>query len=215
MKGRIIVIGATVLTLFSLLFSSPASATDDPPAEEVLVDILAAHGSGCPPGTVFVHMWPDNLTFTVVYSEYVARIGPGAPLLDFRKSCQLSVRVHVPDGYTYALYRTGHSGFGDLAEGATGTQRASYYFQGSPNTNTRTHAFAGPLNDHWYNTDESDLAVLEWHPCGELRNLNINTELRVNAGTSSPDKVSFMTMDSTDGDISTVYHLAWKECPES
>ncbi|NUS76107.1 MAG: DUF4360 domain-containing protein, partial [Streptomyces sp.] len=28
------------------------------------------------------------------------------------------------------------------------------------------------------------------------------------------NKVSFMTMDSTDGDISTVYHLAWKECPE-
>jgi hypothetical protein len=22
-----------------------------------------------------------------------------------------------------------------------------------------------------------------------------------------------MTMDSTDGDISTVYHLAWKDCP--
>jgi hypothetical protein len=35
----------------------------------------------------------------------------------------------------------------------------------------------------------------------------------VNAGTSSPSKVSFMTMDSTDGDISTVYHMAWKECP--
>jgi hypothetical protein len=24
-----------------------------------------------------------------------------------------------------------------------------------------------------------------------------------------------MTMDSTDGDISTIYHLAWKECPAS
>ncbi|MFF3149437.1 DUF4360 domain-containing protein, partial [Streptomyces sp. NPDC057927] len=23
------------------------------------------------------------------------------------------------------------------------------------------------------------------------------------------------TMDSTDGDISTIYHLAWKECPAS
>ena len=46
------------------------------------------------------------------------------------------------------------------------------------------------------------------------RNFNINTELRVTAG-SDPSKVSFMTMDSTDGDISTVYHLAWKECPDN
>jgi hypothetical protein len=24
-----------------------------------------------------------------------------------------------------------------------------------------------------------------------------------------------MTMDSTDGALSTVYHMAWKECPAS
>ena len=45
------------------------------------------------------------------------------------------------------------------------------------------------------------------------RNFNINTELRVNRGSSSASSTSFMTMDSTDGDISTIYHLAWQECP--
>ncbi len=29
----------------------------------------------------------------------------------------------------------------------------------------------------------------------------------------NPAKKSFMTMDSTDGGISTEYHFAWKRCP--
>ncbi|MDH6222022.1 hypothetical protein M2283_009369 [Streptomyces pseudovenezuelae] len=35
------------------------------------------------------------------------------------------------------------------------------------------------------------------------------------AGSMNSGKVSFMTMDSTDGDISTVYHMAWQQCPQS
>ncbi|BBJ44582.1 hypothetical protein SSPO_073000 [Streptomyces antimycoticus] len=49
-------------------------------------------------------------------------------------------------------------------------------------------------------------------PCGQDRNFNVNTELRVSAGTSSSGSTSFMAMDSTDGGVSTIYHLAWKEC---
>ena len=104
-------------------------------------------------------------------------------------------------------------GYASLQRGASSTEKASYYFQGSPNTASRTHTFRGPYEDDWQATDDSDWAQLVWAPCGVQRNFHINTELRVNAGTSSPGATSYMTMDSTDGDISTVYHLAWKECP--
>jgi hypothetical protein len=51
-------------------------------------------------------------------------------------------------------------------------------------------------------------------PCGEQRLFNINTELRVSAGTSDPTKTtSFISMDSTDGSVETTYHFAWKTCP--
>ncbi|MYY10947.1 DUF4360 domain-containing protein [Streptomyces sp. SID4919] len=52
-----------------------------------------------------------------------------------------------------------------------------------------------------------------WAPCGVKRNLNINTELRVSAGTSDRTRTSFMTVDSTDGSVNTIYHLAWQQCP--
>ncbi|BCK68336.1 hypothetical protein Srufu_022890 [Streptomyces libani subsp. rufus] len=51
-------------------------------------------------------------------------------------------------------------------------------------------------------------------PCGEERYFNINTEMRVDAKSADPKSTSYMAMDSTDGSINTLYHFAWKQCPE-
>ncbi|MFG2315506.1 DUF4360 domain-containing protein [Streptomyces tendae] len=188
---------------------------EDPPPDKIVIKVATVNGSGCPQGTAAVAVSEDNTAFTVTYSDYLAQAGGGSAPTDFRKNCQLNLLVHVPQGFTYAVAGADYRGFAALQSGAKGTQRASYYFQGSPNTEYRTHPFGGPYNDNWQATDSTDWAQLVWAPCGVQRNFNINTELRVSTGTSDPDRVSFMTMDSTDGDISTVYHLAWKECPES
>ncbi|SDO19511.1 protein of unknown function [Streptomyces sp. cf386] len=192
---------------------SPSGAFDDPPPDKIVIKVATVNGSGCPQGTTAVAVSEDNTAFTVTYSDYLAQVGGNSDPTAFRKNCQLSLIVHVPGGFTYAIASADYRGFAALQPGSSAIQRASYYFQGSPNTQFRNHPFSGPLNDNWQATDETDWAQLVWAPCGVQRNFNINTELRVNAGTSSPDKVSFMTMDSTDGDISTIYHIAWKECP--
>ncbi|MEU3945263.1 DUF4360 domain-containing protein [Streptomyces sp. NPDC029526] len=192
---------------------SAGSSFEDPPPDRIVIKVATVNGSGCPAGTAAVAVSADNTAFTVTYSDYLAQVGGNSGPTDFRKNCQLSLLVHVPQGFTYAVASADYRGFASLQSGAKGTQRASYYFQGSPNTEYRTHHYAGPYNDNWQATDTTDWAQLVWAPCGVQRNFNINTELRLSAGTSSPHKVSFMTMDSTDGDISTIYHLAWKQCP--
>ncbi|MEV5382634.1 DUF4360 domain-containing protein [Streptomyces sp. NPDC052721] len=216
MAGGVLLSGAVAALLTTALTAqSPSSVFDDPPPDKIVIDVATVNGSGCPAGTAAVAVSPDNTAFTVTYSAYLAQAGGNSDPTAFRKNCQLNLVVHVPQGFTYAIASADYRGFASLQRGATGTQKASYYFQGSSNTVPRTHPFSGPYNDDWQATDSTDWAQLVWAPCGVLRNFNINTELRVNAGTATPDKVSFMTMDSTDGDISTVYHLAWKECPTS
>ncbi|MFJ3230007.1 DUF4360 domain-containing protein [Streptomyces sp. NPDC086787] len=188
---------------------------DNPPPDRIVIDVATVNGSGCPQGTAAVAVSPDNTAFTVTYSDYLAQVGGNSDPTAFRKNCQLNLIVHVPQGYTYAVASVDYRGFASLQRGASAMQRASYYFQGSPSTAFRNHPVNGPYNDDWQATDSTDWDQLVWAPCGVLRNFNINTELRVNAGSSSPSKVSFMTMDSTDGEISTVYHFAWKVCPTS
>ncbi|NNJ03201.1 DUF4360 domain-containing protein [Streptomyces sp. PKU-MA01144] len=190
-----------------------ANAAIVAPPDKIVIEIATVNGSGCKPGTAAVAVSPDNTAFTVTYSEYLARVGGGASPIDFRKNCQLNLIVHVPQGFTYAVASADYRGYASLQRGATAMQKASYYFQGSPDTAAREHPYNGPYDDNWQATDTTEWGQLVWAPCGVKRNFNINTELRVSAGTSDPSKTSFMTMDSTDGEINTIYRLAWKECP--
>ncbi|MFJ1971089.1 DUF4360 domain-containing protein [Streptomyces sp. NPDC087903] len=216
MTGGLLLSGAIAALLTTALPAhDPSGGFEDPPPDKIVIKVATVNGSGCPQGTAAIAVSQDNTAFTVTYSDYLAQAGGDSAPTAFRKNCQLNLLVHVPAGFTYAIASADYRGFAALQPGANGTQRASYYFQGSPNTAAKTHPFNGPYNDNWQATDTTDWAQLVWAPCGVQRNFNINTELRVTAGSQSPGKVSFMTMDSTDGDISTVYHLAWQECPDS
>jgi hypothetical protein len=207
--------GAAAAILGSLLAIQPASAHHSAPPDKITIDIATVNGSGCRPGTAAVAVSEDNTAFTVTYSEYLAMVGVGSKPTDARKNCQLNLIVNVPQGFTYAIASADYRGYASLQPGATGVQKASYYFQGSPDTASRTHTFRGGLDDNWQATDATDWGQMVWAPCGVKRNFNINTEIRVSAGTSNPrTTTSYMTMDSTDGDINTVYRLAWKDCDE-
>ena len=214
MRFPLLVSGAVAALFASALpaQAGPGSIVDPPP-DRIVIDIATVNGSGCPLGTAAIAVSEDNTAFTVTYSEYLAQVGGGSSPTAARTYCQLNLLGHEPQGFTYAIASADYRGYASLQRGASSTEKASYYFQGSPNTASRTHTFRGPYEDNWQATDDTDWAQLVWAPCGVQRNFNINTELRVNAGTSSPGATSYMTMDSTDGDISTVYHLAWKECP--
>jgi len=209
--------GGAIASIVASTLAGPSAISpvlDHPPADKIVIDLVTVNGSGCPEGTAAVAVSPDNTAFTVTYSAYLAQVGVGALPTDWRKNCQLNLIVHVPAGFTYAIASTDYRGFASLQNGASGVEKAGYYFQGSPVTNYATHTFAGNYADDWSATDVNQVAELVWAPCGALRNFNINTELRVNAGTSNvKTATSFMTMDSTDTAFATTYHFAWQQCP--
>ncbi|WP_158887076.1 DUF4360 domain-containing protein [Amycolatopsis anabasis] len=208
-------IAAAGLALSTLTAPAASSWPADPPPDKIVIDVVTVNGSGCRPGTAAVAVSSDNTSFTVTYSEFLAQVGVGAKPTDFRKNCQLNLRTHVPQGFTYAIAQADYRGFASLQKGATALERANYYFSGMSPTAYISHPLKGPFADDWQNTDKTDIAQVIWKPCGEERNFNINTELRVDAGTSDPKKTtSFITMDSTDGNIRTTYHFAWKKCPK-
>lgn len=210
-------LGATVVTLAATALAPSAGAATllaPGPTDKVTIDLVSVNGSGCRPGSAAIAVAPDNTAFTVTYSEYLAQVGKGALPTDLRKNCQLALRVNVPQGFTYAVGKVDYRGFASLERGALGSQNAGYYFQGMSKTVSRNHKFRGPTKDNWQATDTVPLGSLQYKQCGEERNFNINTELRVDGGTSdTAATTSFMTMDSTDGSLNSTYHFAWKKCP--
>src|SRR3954453_14078820 len=86
------------------------AAVAEPPAGHITVDVVTVNGSGCPQGTATVTEKSDNTGFIVKYRDYVAEAGAGAGATDFRKNCQLSLLVHVPQGFTYAIAEADYAG---------------------------------------------------------------------------------------------------------
>ena len=70
----------------SLFGSSAFGASPPPPPDRIVIDSVAANGTGCPPGTASVAVSPDNTAFTVTYSNYLAQVWPGSAPTDFRKN---------------------------------------------------------------------------------------------------------------------------------
>jgi hypothetical protein len=203
-------------TVLALLLSGPAYAGGSnagtrtaPPRERITVEVVTVNGSGCPAGTADVSVNPDNTGFRVTYDDFSAQAGGGNPPTETRKNCQVNIRFKVPNGYVFAIAKADYRGTARLADGATGLQRSNYYFQGSAQNDYVDHTFAGPLYDDWHTTD---IGPLVFSPCNKHRNLNINTELRVNVGTSDKWRTSSLTMDSSGGKIFTLFEFAWREC---
>jgi hypothetical protein len=181
------------------------------------IEIVSWNGSGCPKDTVAGRLSDDREAFTIAYSEYTVQTGGDSKPTDMLKSCQLGLKVSVPQGFTYAVTQVDYRGYAHLEKGASLVQKGGFHFQGSTDGGTVTNRLprrAGEFyDDNWQHTQDIPVDQLVWRKCGEQPDLNINTELRVDRGSSNPKKVSLAAMDSFDGSIKQTYYLAWKKCP--
>ena len=203
------VIRTALILLLAVPGPAPAEVTA-PPADPVTLRVYTSNGSGCPTGSATVEQSPDNTSFQVTFTSYVAWVGPGARPTDFRKNCQINVLISVPDGYSYAIARVDYHGYAHLDAGASGLLRANFYSAGSATPGVTPHPFTGPHDGAWEATDVTDSAWLIWSPCRSARTVNLNTELRVTtADRSTP---SSMAMHAPNGDARTVYHYTWRRC---
>jgi len=209
---NIIAAAGVALSLFTPV--APAAADpwgDTPPADQIVINVVTVNGTGCKPGTAAVAVASDGKSFTVTYSEYLAGVGPSFKVTEGRRNCQINLKVLTPSGFTYAIASADYRGYGSFAKPATANQLANYYFQGMPETVKQNHNIT-PRQDDWQFGDSVPVEALVYKPCGEIRNLNINTELRVNSTNKKVD--NYVEMDSTDGHIQTEYHFSWLKCPK-
>ncbi|GGQ48503.1 hypothetical protein GCM10010166_15940 [Couchioplanes caeruleus subsp. azureus] len=168
------------------------------------------NGSGCRADTVAVALSSDKAAFTVMYSAYLAQAGSGARNQDQRRTCSLTVRLDVPPTLRYAITAVDYRGFAHLEPGASATLAARYHFQGSGAPAHSVHSFAGGLDDNWQVTDSAGSGIV-FSSCGQGRKVDIDTELRASAHRADAP-ISHITMDSTDSEVASTYHLAYRSC---
>ena len=161
-----VVAGLAAATLTALA-AGPAAAGGGRPVGTIQIKVVNVNGNGCRPGTAAVAVSPDSTAFTVTYSDYTAEVGKGIKEKQAERVCNLKLKVGVPKGYTYAIVGVQYRGFGQMEQGTTAQEHASYKFEGG-NTVSMSHNIVTPLDGDWETTDSSP-SVFE--PCGKQRRL--------------------------------------------
>lgn len=166
-------------------------------------------GTGCPGGSVATTVSPDQKTLSILFDQFVAEAGRSAGKTIDRKSCNIAIPVHVPQGFSVSVISVDYRGYVSVPSGGEARFSAEYFFAGQRGP-VRTEVFRGPADEDYMITDDLIATALVWSPCGANTNIRINASMLAKSNAKRDDVLA--TVDSTDVSTGLIYHLAWRRC---
>ncbi len=176
-------------------------------------------GNGCPNGTMRVAFAPDNLSFSILFDEFVAQV----PDVDRRRRdrmiCDAIIPIEIPANMQMEITRVDFRGFVALPDRGRAVVHSRFNFR-NPRGGGRDgdrinirYNFDGPImEDYIISSDVSSggrPAQTEVSPCGGQARLAVYNEVRINSRSREEASVS---IDSIDGSSNAVYYVNWRSC---
>lgn len=178
-------------------------------AQNLQLGTPAYGGTGCPAGTASVSVSPSNDAVSILFDQYVAEAGRTTARRIDRKSCNITIPVFVPSGYSVAVFAVDYRGYNAVPSGAYSRFDAEYFWAGSRGPRI-SRVFNGPINDIYSLTDNLIATTLVWSPCGASVNLRINSSMMAQSNSRMDQTMS--TVDSADITSGLIYHLQFRRC---
>lgn len=190
----------------------------------VPVGQLSYGGNGCPAGTTQVSFAPDNLSFSILFDNFVAETNPSARQPRDVMRCNLVIPLDIPEGLRARITRVDYRGFVGIPAQGSAKLRSMYSFtmkrRGPRNDPERegeqiflTETFRGPIMEDYFLSSDvmQDQDIVS--PCGGPTRLRINNEIVIQSRDRTQE--SRVTIDSIDGTGNTIYYLNWERCTDT
>jgi len=192
----------SLFILSAVLLSAPAFADD------ISLGVPGYGGTGCPAGTVSATLSPDAKSLSLLFDEYQVAVGGTVGKSFDRKSCNIAIPVHVPQGKSVSILKIDFRGFNHLPNAATSQFNVEYFFAGMRGPAFQRR-FAGPLNEDYLINNELTVQAIVWSGCGVDVNLRTNSSMRVQ---TTANKEALASIDSEDINAGIIYQLQWRDC---
>ena len=177
-------------------------------ADDIALGEPGYGGTGCPDGTASVTLSPDAKSLSILFDEYYVEAGGSTNKSFDRKSCNIAIPVHVPQGLSVSILTIDYRGYNNIPSGGKTTFAVEYFFAGQKGP-TFNKSFNGPLDQDYLITNKLQASALVWSACGADVNLRTNSSIRVQ---TKQNKDALATVDSEDVSAAIVYALQWKQC---
>src|SRR5712675_2385790 len=192
----------SALLLSTLILGAPVFARGD-----ISLGQPGYGGTGCPDGTVSVTLSPDQKSLSLLFDQYQLAVGGETGKSFDRKSCNIAIPVHVPQGLSVSILDIDFRGFNHLPESASSQFNVEYFFAGTRGPKFQ-RGFRGPLDEDYLINNKLTAQTIVWSGCGEDVNLRTNSSMKVN---TVANREAMASIDSEDVQAAIVYQLQWRE----
>jgi hypothetical protein len=177
-------------------------------ADDIALGQPGYGGTGCPDGSVSATLSPDQKSLSLLFDTYQAEAGGDTGKSFDRKSCNVAIPVHVPQGLSVSVLKIDYRGYNNVPKGGSSDFNVEYFFAGAQGPSFKK-TFKGPIDSDYTIPNQLTAQSLVWSACGADVNLRTNTSIRV---TTKGGAQALATVDSEDVNAAIVYGLQWKKC---
>jgi hypothetical protein len=203
----------TTFFLGAIATPVPATGPDHPPWDQVYIKSVNYAGSGCPAGSAAGTLATDGSFLHIAFDSFIASDGPGIPITENRKNCDLAFEIHFPEGWSLTIFDTRYDGYLKLDNAVTANQKSTYRWGGQTGSVTiAPPTWTGPKDLNYVITETLLTGAWIWSTCkGTTANLIINTQVKTD-NTHNPKGSGFITIDSVEQKVVQIYHFHWRRC---
>lgn len=193
----------SILLLSAMMLSAPVFAADG-----ISLGEPGYGGTGCPAGTVSVTLSPDATSLSLLFDQYQVAVGGETHKSFDRKSCNIAIPVHVPQGMSVSILKIDFRGFNHLPQSASSQFNVEYFFAGTRGPSFQ-RKFRGPLDEDYLINNALTVEAIVWSGCGADVNLRTNSSMKVQTVLN---KEAIASIDSEDVNAGIIYQLQWRQC---
>lgn len=193
------------LVSLSLLVGSMGAFAQD----TIQLGYPAYGGNGCPSGTASATLSPDGQSLSIIFDQFLTEAGPASGKTIDRKSCNIAVPVHVPNGFSISVMAVDYRGYVGLPSQASARLSAEYFFAGMQGPRFMKDFIGRTDTDYLFN-NQLGVQAMVWSPCGADVNLRVNAAMQVRNTNRQLDAIA--TVDSADISAGLVYHFQMRRC---
>lgn len=206
LKGKSISKLAQKLALVSTIALTSVAANAD--LNDIQLGEPAYGGTGCPAGSASAVLSPDNKSLSIIFDQFLVEAGGGGRSLE-RKSCNIAIPVHVPQGLSVSVINVDYRGYVSLPPQGQARLTAEYFLAGSIGPRF-DKTFVGRTDTDYNFSNTIGLQAQVWSPCGADTIIRVNAAMLVRTNRYSEQAIA--TVDSADFKTGILYKLQWRRC---
>lgn len=177
-------------------------------ADDISIGVPGYGGNGCPANSASVTLSEDAKSLSIIFDQFIVEAG-GMNKTTERKSCNIAIPVHVPQGFSVSVIDVDYRGYVSLPTQASARLTAEYFLAGSMGPRF-DKTFQGRTDTDYTFKNVIGINAQVWSPCGADTILRVNAAMLVRTNRYNDEALA--TVDSADFKAGMLYQLQWKRC---